>query len=283
MASRKTRHRKRLTLALTAMAAAAIWLFWGRREAPPTDFGTPTPAASLPQASLPFDPPEDLHYVFGWNGVPAATLRMTTTRASEAADSPLVVEYEVRSLPAIQALWQLEATGHTLLDQPGLRPQHAVFRKSTKDKETTYETTFDWPAGVARVVVHKVRKGREKDKALSLGIGLDIPSAFLALRAAGAGQSVRVVHGDDAYQVVVADRGREPVELADGVVDALHYEVGVRKLEDADEEEPAAGPGFSSAHVWLEPGTRKPLRLEARAFRGQVYAERTPPPSETDG
>jgi hypothetical protein len=283
MAALKTRRRTRVVLILALLFAGALWLVLGRRATPPTDFGTAVPVASLPEVALPFELPEDLHYVFGWGDVPAATLHITTSRDGDTPGAGLVVEYEVQSLPAIQRFWRMEATGRTLLDKSGLRPRHSVFRKQTKDKETTYETTFDWPAGMARIAVHKVRKGKVKDKELTLGIGLDFPAAFLALRAAGAGQSVRVVHGDDAYQVVVADHGRGQVELAGGPVEALHYEVGVRSLEAADDEEPPEEPGFSSAHVWLDPETHRPLRLEAQAVVGTVFAEQVRPAESEAG
>ena len=202
----------------------------------------------------------------------------TTSRETGAPGAGVVIEYEIRSLPAVEALWHLEATGRTLLDGATLRPQSSVFQKRSKNKETTYKTAFNWAAGIAQVAVHRVRDGQAKDKSVSLDVGLDIPSAFLALRAAGAGQSLRVVHGDAAYQVVVVDRGKGPVKLSDGsTAEGLHYEVGVRKLGRAGDAEPAGEVDFSSAHLWLAPGTRRPLRLEAQALVGTVYAEPASP------
>ena len=59
--------------------------------------------------------------------------------------------------------------------------------------------------------------------------------------------------------------------------EALHYEVGVRELDGEDDEADGGEQKFSSAHVWLAPGTHAPLRLEAQVFVGQVYAELVPP------
>jgi hypothetical protein len=282
MASLRMRRRTRVALILAILAAGLVCFDVVRRRMRPVRLDAPPPAPSLPNLSLPFDLPEDLSFVFGWNGVPAATLHVTTSRESDAAGAGIVVEYEARSLPAIQKLWHMEASGRTLLDAADLRPRHSVFRKRSESRETTYETTFDWAAGTAEISVHKVRKGKAKDKTESLLVGLDVPTAFLTLRATGAGQSIRVIQGDNAYQVVILDRGRGEVQSTGGAVEALHYEVGVRKLAGADDEEPAGEAGFSSAQIWLTPDTRAPLRLEARAPVGTVYAEptRTAPPAE---
>jgi len=271
MATLRTRRRIRIVLALAALAAGVALLL--ARPAPqthPPDFAASPPLPSLPRAALPFDLPEELHYEFGWNGIPAATLRISTR--AETAGAGLVVEYEVRSLPALESLWSLEATGRTLLDPATLRPQSAVSRKRSGDRDKTCETAFDWQAGLAQVTIRKVRDGETKHKTASLEVGLDMPSAFVALRAAGAGQSVRVISGDSAYQVVLLDRGRGPLELSGETVEALHYEVGIRELDGEGDGQAGGEPKSKSAHVWLTPGMRTPLRLEAPVDVGHVYA-----------
>jgi len=228
------------------------------------DFGPGLPETFLSGLSLPFDPPEELVYVFGWNDLAAARLELTTRR--EGGD--LLVEYTVRSLPIVQSLWTMEASGRTRIDSTGLRPLDSVFESRSGDRTTSYATSFDWSAGRATVVKRKVRKGRTREKTRAIGVGLDAACAFLALRAAGPGRSVRVVQGEDAYQVTVVDEGRRPMETSAGTVEALQLAVGVRKLEEA-----AGAADFSSARVWLHPETRVPLRLEAQAAIGSFYAQ----------
>ena len=272
MPTRQQVRKARLTLGLAVAAALILAAVQLRCRSTPFQPQVAAPVAAPARVRLPFEPPETLTYEFGWNGLPAATLRITTRREGEGPDAPLVVEYEGRSLPAVRAVWKMDATGRTVVDPATLRPLSAVASSRSPSKEKSYETRFDWEAGSAEVKKRKTRDGKTKEKTVQLKAGLDMPTALLALRAASDGQNLRVISGTKAYQIVVTDRGKETVKMPDGPQEALHYELSIRKLPK-EGEEPEAESLFRSFHVWLKPEGRVPLKLETQVLVGHIFAE----------
>jgi hypothetical protein len=269
-----------LVLALIAALAAWAAVRWhvaGRVSDP----GPLPPPVTMPEdLSLPFVPPEELTYEFGWNGVSAASLVVRTAERDEPPPPELVMSFRVATLPLFRRLWDFEGEGQTLVDPATLRPGSSQVRKRSGQKKETITTQFDWRAGVLRV--HKLKESGDKVKERSFRtkVGLDIPAAFLVMRCQ-AGQAkvrnLRVVNGDSAFEVVLNPVGADQVQVRAGSFPATLYEVTVREMEaeeGAEPVEPETGNGkYRAVRLWVERETGMPVKLEAAVFVGSIHAE----------
>jgi hypothetical protein len=222
------------------------------------------------------EPGEKLVYEFGWKGVPAARLSISLTRDSTDGADRLEFEYEFRTTPTLDTIWQLEAHGRTRMDPVTLRPESAVAVSRGPRKTREVSTRFDWQQGVAEVRIRTDRKGKTKRKSETLEVGLDIPSAMTLLRTAEVPTdgtlAARVLHRDNAYSVEATPVGTGVAKVAAGSFQATEYDLTIRELTD-EEDNDDAEPKYRTIRLWVAEGSRIPVKLESEVFVGHVYGE----------
>jgi hypothetical protein len=268
-------------LVLAVLAALAGWLAvrWhvaGRNADP----GPLPPPVSFPSdLVLPFDPPEELRYEFGWNGMPAATLAMRTAHEDFRGYRVLALSFEIDTLPALRRIWPYHAEGRTIFEPRTLRPRLSRVVKDSGEKKETVTASFDWPAGVLGVHEVKEKEERTKEKRYRTRVGVDMPAAFLVMRSQPGPPQVRnlrIVNGDDALEVVLNPVGSEQVAVRAGSFATIVYEVTVRELEQTGEDGQTEAPGgskYRGVKLWVDAETRMPVKIEAVVLVGNVYAE----------
>lgn len=221
------------------------------------------------------EPGEKLMYEFGWNGVPAAGLSISLERDDADGAESLDFEYEFRTAPTLDTIWQLEAHGRTRMNPVTLRPVSAVAVSQSPRKRREVSTRFDWQRGVAEVRIRTVRKGKTKRESETLEVGLDIPSAMTLFRIAEVPAdgtlAARVLHRDKAYGVEATPVSTGIVEVAAGRFHATEYDLKLREL--TDEENNDDEPKYRTIRLWVAEDLRIPVKLESGVFVGHVYGE----------
>lgn len=259
-------------LALALIAALLLTSRTRRRSAEPVTPHAP-PTAAAPSPGL-FRPGEKLEYEFGWNGLSAATLNTSISVAADDAGEHLAFEYEVETAPALQRIWSFKAGGRTLVDPQTALPQLATSVSRTARREKRITVRFAPGLGTAEVKIWKTRDGETKLKELTVERGVDMPSAFMMMRAAAGGRdganAMTVISGDDLYEVVMTPVGAERVEVAAGSFDATEYDLTIRELAEGGEPDEEK---YRRVRVWVSRQERIPLKLESQVFIGHVYGE----------
>jgi hypothetical protein len=233
--------------------------------------------AAAPKARLPFQPGEELDYEFGWSDVPAARLHVVLKEAEQSGRRVLTLEYSVQSASAIEVIWNYRVSGKTSMDAATLLPTFAERTSQKDDRDEGNSVRFNRAQGTAVVSKWKQSPEKAKHKLVACEDAVDPASAFLLVRtaplAAGRTGVIRVLSGEDLYEITATPGERGRVESPAGSFDAVRIDLTLRKLPSPGAEEPASESALRTARVWLAEDSRIPVRLESDVAMGKLYAE----------
>lgn len=263
-------------LLLATAALLAVRIAWLRRGPPPAAQGGPH--LTTPMERWPFRPGEKAVFELSVGNLPAATCTVRTRMAELNGRPCLEVAYDVRSSEIVNAFRKFTLTGRTLMDPRTLQPLwvEKVSLKPDKEKRTFIE--FDRQAKVAHIRKVKKKEGREtRDKEdVPFETGMDVLATLMRLRVNAGGSSepvsLRVMKGDEFYEMVVEPAPTEPQTVGAGTFDALCLTIKSRELAD----EPGESPGpWRTTRLWLSRDSRVPLKFDASFLLTSAVAELT--------
>ncbi|MFO7957261.1 MAG: DUF3108 domain-containing protein [Candidatus Brocadiia bacterium] len=223
--------------------------------------------AAGPAATVCIRPGQRLQYTVGLQGAPLGEVTVTGGSPANGGRSP-VVNYRLRTLPALHWAWEFEATGTTVLDPETLLPFRV--ETTTRDKDGTTVTTslFRPKAGEVWIAEQEPDEDEPDEDLVTAERAADPVAALLLLGAAEAGGQLTVLKGDDAYRVRAEPGDLETLKLPAGEFAARRWTVTVREWDE--DEGPA--PSEHVLRVWMDAATGVPLQLEADLLVGRLAA-----------
>jgi hypothetical protein len=208
-----------------------------------------------------------IRYTVGLQGAPLGEVTVTGGRSANGGWSP-VVNYRLRTLPALHWAWEFEATGTTVLDPETLLPFRV--ETTTRDEDGTTVTTslFRAKDGEVRITEQEPDEDEPDEDLVRAERAADPVAALLLLGAAQAGGRLTVLKGDDVYRVRAEPEDSETLHLPAGEFAARRWTVTVREWDE--DEGPA--PSEHVLRVWMDAATGVPLQLEADLLVGRLTA-----------
>jgi hypothetical protein len=264
------------TVLIAGFAVCLAAALWPEPQVPAAPGGPGSQAVLRPATPLPFQPGEELQYEVAWNGVTGATVRTRLSAAREDGSLCLVIAYDAQTVPAVEPLLHYRGTGKAVVDPQTLLPLRSEKATGQGDESKTTAVLFDRAAGVARIRTWRARDNRVKQKELPCSGTLDVPSAFLLLRAAPMAlketYTVRVLFGDKLYEAAVTPLRGERVPCPGGTCDATALELKIRDVTEEGREKAAKEPRTYQATAWVSSQSHVPVKLEAEAPIGRIQA-----------
>ena len=217
--------------------------------------------------------PGRLQYVFGWNGITAASADLVLTKS---ADERLQVEATGHTIGLAKALWNFETKHVGIVDAQMLRPIQVRETETVRSKKWISELNYTPEAVVSRREEQRGSSVKSKRRDFKFPNAQSLESAFLYLRSQplqeGASERIIVYPATSGYLVTVTVVGRERITIAPGSYDAIKLDVQLKKIGKKRELLPHKK--FKNATVWLsDDPNRLVLRIEAQIFVGTVFAE----------
>ncbi len=251
--------------ALVGIAVALLIMSLVPEPRPPVGRARSGPVP--PSHALPIAPGQRLRYVIGWEKVPAGTVIISQRISRKGGGRRLEVHYQARTSRAVDAIWRFRAAGMTIIDPETRLPLSVALVTREGEEEKHRTIVFNHAAGRATIKEFEVGEGERESWTVPIDSTMDVASALLLLGRAGKARSLRLLAGDELYEVSVRPAGQERLEVPAGTFPARKWLVDVRSVPAEDEFSP---PVTYSGRAWVARDSGLPLRLEADVLLGRI-------------
>ncbi len=210
-----------------------------------------------------------LEYRVAWNGIPAASGRVTITPGDAGGAESLVVEASAATNAFVSLFWSFRGKLHTTMLGDGPTPRSFDYRREIG--RTSHATTIDFDGTRARGVYVHGEHRRELDLVADV---LDPVTAVFRARGSDAGPGDALWYdvwtGEVRYMVRLDIEAREPIEVPAGRFAALRIVPHLWRIEGR----PAPDTRLRRATIWVTDDPRHiPLRIESKVFVGAVRVD----------
>ena len=218
---------------------------------------------------------EKLEYVFGWNGIPAATMVAKVEILDYFGSECYSIKITGRTKPAIDLIWKMRDEFIVYTKTDGLKSiRYSFYQREGRFTQDT-DIIWNYETNIARST--RVKKHRQmKDREVDADEYMDPISALFYVRTqdlkVGDVHRIKAFDGKRTHELEYEIVDREELTVPRGTFDA--YKIAPRIVKSSEQDKSSGTEKVRDIFFWVSADEKRLLlRFEAEAFVGTIYGE----------